>query len=792
MRFGIVSAVDSWIEKPFSPAALKRISNGVEWFANKSPRFFKLIVIAYASLWIFLHILSWQILIYIPRIVVDCGLLTAEHFGVSGAGKLLTELEGPSNGVPSILHIIAPERSLEMLILVVGLSLFLLALANFLIACLRKPPVGIALLREDAPQLFDMVNKIATRIGIKIDKIVLTNDFNFGASVMPKMIGEQSFLHIGYPALAAISHDQLEGIIAHEAAHLKARHCQESYQFEHCRLSWCNLLNNYRDRLPLLYVPLIALVFWYLPMLGVLTFARSKQQEFDADKLATRVVDPKQYAGALLAFSLKQRLFAAAFSAGLQKLVLEKDLSRSSLFGQATQTVIEADKEKIRSIWSDFYSNADEEISDSHPCLLRRLQSLNYAPAKSENWQPNFDELLNAKSARATSLLGDYAQRIQEKLDRAFLEPNFTTDISQSAGLLSRALAYSENGQEKEAIADLNLAIKKNMLNSDLYILRAQICSQAGQTDQALADCNRVLTFKPACSAAYSIRSFVFTQRKEWTEALADATTAIKMGHNSAYLQSALAKKNLGLIKEAIADMTAALEHRPQEIAYLIYRTGCYEELGDNASALIDIEEAVRLDPDNLPARQVRARLYFKMKMTEKGLADLGHVVEKKNKSGDALVERALALVKAGEEERAREDWQAALLLPIDSAVVLINRAWLGSHFRQWEETLKDSRAAYQRGSRDLSLYLHYGLSLFHTGSYEQSLQLTTEALKLRSDPKFALEGSKLLTLRARVLHALKRDSAALKAIDEAIAAKPTDRKTAIRSDILKSLGREN
>ena len=106
-------------------------------------------------------------------------------------------------------------------------------------------PEGIELRREDAPALFEALDRIRARIkGPPVHHVYLDDDFNASIRQVPRFGlfgGAVNSLSIGLPLLMMLDRRRLLSVLAHEYGHLRGNHGQLSAWIYRTRLSWLKL-----------------------------------------------------------------------------------------------------------------------------------------------------------------------------------------------------------------------------------------------------------------------------------------------------------------------------------------------------------------------------------------------------------------------------------------------------------------------------------------------------------------------------------------------------------------------
>ena len=161
--------------------------------------------------------------------------------------------------------------------------------------------------------------------------------------------------------------------------------------------------------------------------------------------------------------------------------------------------------------------------------------------------------------------------------------------------LHERACAYSRLKKDKEALADIELFLKKSVKVERKYLLRrASILENLKEYDRAIAEYRKLLKEKYEDQIVYREAACLQAMHKP-DEAIKSLTTLVN--HNKAddsgYLNRARLYESMGKHKEAVDDYTKALDLQPSTNA-LRERATVYEKMGRKDLAEKDRKEIER------------------------------------------------------------------------------------------------------------------------------------------------------------------------------------------------------
>ncbi len=246
------------------------------------------------------------------------------------------------------------------------------------------PPDGMRLRQEDAPGLFEALERIRKKIhGPPIHEVYLDDRFNASIRQVPRyglFGGAVNCLCVGLPLLMALERRRLLSVLAHEYGHLRGNHGRLSAWIYRTRMSWLRLdASLQRDQGPM---ALLSQAFfrWYFPRFAARTFALARQDEYEADRISGALLGSKVAAAALTEIAIKGRWYAQMFwpghwaRAGSEGTVAGPFVTLRERFCDAPtpQFAREALRQALRQV---------SDVDDTHPVLRDRLEAFDHRPA---------------------------------------------------------------------------------------------------------------------------------------------------------------------------------------------------------------------------------------------------------------------------------------------------------------------------------------------------------------------------------------------------------------------------
>ena len=251
-----------------------------------------------------------------------------------------------------------------------------------------EPPTGHELKRDDAPALFDLLERIRAKIkGPPIHRVLIDDDYNASIQQHPRFGlfgGAINTLTIGLPLLMALDTRRLAAVLAHEYGHLRGDHGRFAAWIYRSRLSWAKLHDGLAHDSGVASWATNAFLNWYFPRFSAKTFALARQDEYEADRIAGRIAGTDVAAAALTEVAVKGAWLREQFwpahwrGAGTQPLPVGPFSAMRTLLAQPLDTAFAQDALRAE-------LKALPEVDDTHPGLRDRLEALD-AAKKLPDW----------------------------------------------------------------------------------------------------------------------------------------------------------------------------------------------------------------------------------------------------------------------------------------------------------------------------------------------------------------------------------------------------------------------
>ena len=322
--------------------------------------------------------------------------------------------------------------------------------------CRFDAPEGRELLPLEAPALFEALARIQKKIkGPPIHRVLLSSEFNASITQLPRwglLGGSVNYLTIGLPLLLAIDRPRFLAVMAHEYGHLRGGHGTFAAWIYRTRLSWARLEHGLRDNEGPVAAATQAFLRWYFPRFAAKTFALARQDEYEADRIAGKLLGKQVAADALSEIAIKGDWLGREFwplhwrAASHSAQPVGPFAAMRQLLGRPPGEVFaqQSFRRRLREI---------SDVDDTHPGLRDRLEALD-APQRVPAWS----------GTPALALLGADADRWVTRFDEQWCRDN-GTDWRLHHAYLARvrsriseltASAGRHNADEAAALGDLH------------------------------------------------------------------------------------------------------------------------------------------------------------------------------------------------------------------------------------------------------------------------------------------------------------------------------------------------
>ena len=250
------------------------------------------------------------------------------------------------------------------------------------------PPEGVRLTARNAPRLLELVERQRRELRApRLSAVLLVSDANAFVSEVPRLgvLGwNRIYLALGLPYLLALTPAELEGVVAHELAHVARRHSAGTVGIRGSLVRWRQLDARLDERQHWSGTFFRPFLRRYLPRLERATLAVSRRQEYEADRAAAAAAGADAAATGLLRVSLLDRhLGETLWDEVLRRAQVEpRPPAPFSLMRSAARQELRHRRARL----AELLRHADSDWT--HPTLAQRLRAIGVATVEPARLAP--------------------------------------------------------------------------------------------------------------------------------------------------------------------------------------------------------------------------------------------------------------------------------------------------------------------------------------------------------------------------------------------------------------------
>ncbi|MCL2022167.1 MAG: M48 family metallopeptidase [Betaproteobacteria bacterium] len=302
------------------------------------------------------------------------------------------------------------------------------------------PPEGRYLSREEAPALFNVLDKIRKKLnGPPFHHVLVDDDFNAAIYQHPRwglFGGHTNYLILGLPYLLGVSPKEMLATVAHEYGHVCGNHGKAGAWIYRQRQTFLALYDKVESGADVywVYKSIAFMLSAFVPYYNAYTFVLSREDEYAADRTATELVGSKTNAQGLVRGALLGRWFYKEFWSKLYKQADSREepafLPYAAMRSAFKASYSEwATKEHLDAAW-----RKQSGLDDTHPALRYRVE----ATGEKAELPPCVE------NTAAEALLGDTAKKLIAEFDRNWWEREKTSWQAQHQYVISSKARLQE------------------------------------------------------------------------------------------------------------------------------------------------------------------------------------------------------------------------------------------------------------------------------------------------------------------------------------------------------------
>ncbi len=256
-----------------------------------------------------------------------------------------------------------------------------------------------------------------------------------------------------------------------------------------------------------------------------------------------------------------------------------------------------------------------------------------------------------------------------------------------------RAVAKFNLEDYSGAEADATLAIERNPFLNDVWEIRGVARQNLGKYEEAISDYDKALEALPGNKQILFNKALAQDALKDYVSS--EKTFNELMRHNPnydrAYRGRAKLRMSQGDTLGAISDLDTALMLNKYSHEMYAMRAGLEATSTKNyEKALSDMNEAIRLQPQESQYYVIRAQVYYGLDNYDGAMEDYGNAINLDPYNMIAYYNRGILRAEINDINRAIEDFSAVLRLNPSDYRTLYNRAILYRNIHDFENALAD------------------------------------------------------------------------------------------------------
>ena len=213
------------------------------------------------------------------------------------------------------------------------------------------------------------------------------------------------------------------------------------------------------------------------------------------------------------------------------------------------------------------------------------------------------------------SLLGSKAQSYNELVEKA-MDYTFKDSLQQAEELFREALRLDPyNARNALLFSNLGTVLNITPYATAILLNRATLYMEKNLTEKAYLDYCNVIDLLPNDKEARLFRAYIYMKRRQYKEARIDYNVilGIDAKHKAARLGLAMLDQKEGRYIAARDGMNLLIEDYPKDAS--LYKMRANLELEQNLpdAALLDLEEALKLDARDADTHVMMGDIYLQM-----------------------------------------------------------------------------------------------------------------------------------------------------------------------------------
>lgn len=168
-------------------------------------------------------------------------------------------------------------------------------------------------------------------------------------------------------------------------------------------------------------------------------------------------------------------------------------------------------------------------------------------------------------------------------------------------------------GKKKEALEAYSLALNLTPYSITILLNRASLYLEMDMLDKAYLDYCNVIDLDAKNKEALQFRAYVYMRRRQYMEARLDyqRLLAEEPGNKTARVGIAMVNQKDKRYREALEELNRLITDYPRDVSFLKARAELEVEMNSLELALLDLEEAIRITPNDADIYVMCGEIYL-------------------------------------------------------------------------------------------------------------------------------------------------------------------------------------
>jgi tetratricopeptide (TPR) repeat protein len=168
-------------------------------------------------------------------------------------------------------------------------------------------------------------------------------------------------------------------------------------------------------------------------------------------------------------------------------------------------------------------------------------------------------------------------------------------------------------GKKKEALEAYSLALNLTPYSITILLNRASLYLEMDMLDKAYLDYCNVIDLDAKNKEALQFRAYVYMRRRQYMEARLDYQRLLEEepGNKTARVGIAMVNQKDKRYREALEELNRLITDYPRDVSLLKARAELEVEMNSLELALLDLEEAVRITPNDADIYVMCGEIYL-------------------------------------------------------------------------------------------------------------------------------------------------------------------------------------